>query len=196
MKFKCTDDIERDFEDLSSYLVRKHGFDPSYLKKDGLLRLDVVGLSLLGQLRWAKNHRMLKAPSYVHYNRRHRKKCPANVVVTDFYKELAWIAVVDSFKHRKQSELESNQDSLTFISRLFFRSPDPELEALVSPSSTTTKPFATSCGYPIPNWPDTYYYSDGLYLLLAGDVETEGNLYFLNPSLLGFLDYIYVVAGD
>lgn len=192
MKFKCTDGEIREFESIAQYLTRVHGFDPVFLKHDGLVKIDTPDMGFIKQLKYTLKHKTPPPSYFLHYSRKHQKRCPAAVKVRDLLGEVQWIAVLESFEHRKQSELSSQMDWLTLISRAIFKSKKTELSEVVHPIYKQSV-FKLGVGYSVADAACAVtYIPETACEVLA--LEEEGSPRFLVlESLFGFADYVYIV---
>lgn len=192
MKLKCTDGEIREFESIAQYLCRVHGFDPVFLKHDGMVKIDTPDMGFIKQLKYTLKHKTPPPSYYLHYSHKHQKRCPASVKVRDLLCEVQWLAVLESFEHRKQSELSLKMDWLTIFSRLLFKSKKTELSEVVHPIYKQSV-FRAGIGYCVADIDCAVtYIPEAASEVLA--LEEEGSPKFLvMESLLGFIDYVYIV---
>jgi len=195
MEFICTDGQKRIFESLPEYLARRHGFDIGFLRKDGMLKIDSVGMSFTEQMKFTLSNGYPPPASFIHFSKKHYRRCPASVRVIDLLEEFEWISVLDAFQHRKQSDLNSKMDLLTLLARIFVKSNEPELESLIFPSDEIGKLFKTNLGIQVTQHSSTTFYVKelGSTVLALHDGEDQKPQLYATESLFGYIDYIYVI---
>lgn len=198
MKFQGVAGEVVELEPLSEYLVRKHGFDPQYLANDeGMLRLEVKDMSLVGQLKFAKERGRLPIPSLVHFTKKYRKANPTSVLITQLFAEIDYLAVVPAFCQLDDKSQLGKMDLTTRLFRLLGRTKTSELSKLTFPARESFEPFKVNLAYQLLTGLDSFFYIEeaAQYFAALGDnadLDIANYGYLISPSLFGFTSYVYV----
>ena len=204
MKFKDEQGSELEYTPLQDRLI-KTGFDKSMLDKDESLIAyrHNPKTGLIGTLKNAftgLGH--LNIPVFQHYSRKHRRRNPVYIEITEIIKPGEWIAFTPSVQIDKDTSLSGKMDSLTFSARLFTkfvrlftgRKDKPIVESTYI-FGINSDDFKFSQGYYISGV--QYYEGAGDYIIILKtnssdeDITTE-NTFLALPDILGKTDAAYI----
>ena len=204
MKFKDEQGSELEYTPLQDRLI-KAGFDKSMLDKDESLIAyrHNPKTGLIGTLKNAftgLGH--LNIPVFQHYSRKHRRRNPVYIEITEIIKPGEWIAFTPSVQIDKDTSLSGKMDSLTFSARLFTkfvrlftgRKDKPIVESTYI-FGINSDDFKFSQGYYISGV--QYYEGAGDYIIILKtnssdeDITTE-NTFLALPDILGKTDAAYI----
>ena len=204
MKFKDEQGIELEYTSLQDRLI-KAGFDKAMLDKDesliayrynpktGLISTLKNAFTGLGRF---------NIPVFQHYSRKHRRRNPVYIEITEIIKPGEWIAFTPSILIDKDTSLSGKMDLLTFAARLFTKiirvftgkKDGSQLESTLVIGTNSDK-FKLSQGYYINS---VQYYSELgdilIQLTTASNDEppTIENTFASTPSILGKTDAVYI----
>jgi len=204
MKFKDEQGVELEYISLQERLV-KAGFDMNMLvKDDALIRYGhnpKVGLfTTLKNAFTGLNH--LNTPAFQHYSRKHRRRNPAYIEITEIIKPGEWIAFTPSIAVDKDTTLSGKMDLFTYIARLFTkfvrlftgRKDKPQVESTLIIGANSAN-FKLSQGYYINS---VQYYNEIGDILIQltttsnDETPTLENTFAATPSILGKTDTVYI----
>jgi hypothetical protein len=204
VKFKDEQGSELEYTPLQDRLI-KAGFDKSMLDKDESLIAyrHNPKTGLIGTLKNAftgLGH--LNIPVFQHYSRKHRRRNPVYIEITEIIKPGEWIAFTPSVQIDKDTSLSGKMDSLTFSARLFTkfvrlftgRKDKPIVESTYI-FGINSDDFKFSQGYYISGV--QYYEGAGDYIIILKtnssdeDITTE-NTFLALPDILGKTDAAYI----
>ena len=204
MKFKDEQGNELEYTPLQDRLI-KAGFDKSMLDKDESLIAyrHNPKTGLIGTLKNAftgLGH--LNIPVFQHYSRKHRRRNPVYIEITEIIKPGEWIAFTPAVQIDKDTSLSGKMDSLTFSARLFTkfvrlftgRKDKPIVESTYI-FGINSDDFKFSQGYYISGV--QYYEGAGDYIIILKtnssdeDITTE-NTFLALPDILGKTDAAYI----
>jgi hypothetical protein len=204
MKFKDEQGIELEYTPLQDRLI-KAGFDKRMLDKDESL-ITYRHNPKAGLIDTLKNaftglgH--LNIPVFQHYSRKHRRRNPVYIEITEIIKPGEWIAFTPSIQVDKDTSLSGKMDFLTYIARLFTklvrvftgRKDKSQLESTLVIGTNSDK-FKLSQGYYINS---VQYYSELGDILIQltttsnDETPTIENTFAATPSILGKTDVVYI----
>ena len=204
MKFKDEQGSELEYTPLQDRLI-KTGFDKGMLDKDESLIAyrHNPKTGLIGTLKNAftgLGH--LNIPVFQHYSRKHRRRNPVYIEITEIIKPGEWIAFTPAVQIDKDTSLSGKMDSLTFSARLFTkfvrlftgRKDKPIVESTYI-FGINSDDFKFSQGYYISGV--QYYEGAGDYIIILKtnssdeDITTE-NTFLALPDILGKTDAAYI----
>ena len=204
MKFKDEQGSELEYTPLQDRLI-KTGFDKGMLDKDESLIAyrHNPKTGLIGTLKNAftgLGH--LNIPVFQHYSRKHRRRNPVYIEITEIIKPGEWIAFTPSVQIDKDTSLSGKMGLLTFSARLFTkfvrlftgRKDKPIVESTYI-FGINSDDFKFSQGYYISGV--QYYEGAGDYIIILKtnssdeDITTE-NTFLALPDILGKTDAAYI----
>lgn len=204
MKFKDEQGNELEYTPLQDRLI-KTGFDKGMLDKDeSLIRYGQHPKT--GAFKALKNaftglgH--LNTTVFQHYSRKHRRRNPVFIEMTEIIKPGEWIAFTPSIQIDKDTSLSGKMDLFTYIARLLtkiFRmfsgkKDKPQLETTLVIGTNSDK-FKLSQGYYINS---VQYFSEVGEVLIQltttsnDETPTLENTFGATPSILGKTDTVYI----
>ena len=208
MKFKDEQGNELEYTPLQDRLI-KAGFDKSMLDKDESLiayrhnpKTGVIGT--LKNAFTGLGH--LNIPVFQHFSRKHRRRNPTYIEITEIIKPGEWIAFTPSIQIDKDTSLSGKMDFLTYFARLFTKivrvftgkKDKSQLESTLIIGTNSGK-FKLSQGYYINS---VQYYSELGDILIQltttsnNETPTLENSFAALPSALGKTDTVYISSSQ
>jgi len=204
MKFKDKQGIELEYTPLQERLI-KAGFDVNMLIKDESL-IGYGYFPKIGFIKALKNSftglNYLNTPSFQHYSRKHRRRNPAYIEITEIIKPGEWVVFTPSIQIDKDTSLSGKMDLFTFVARLFTKfvrlftgKKDKTQVESAFIIGTNSGDFKFSQGYYVSRV--EYFDEIGDYVIAlktnSNDEEaTIENTFAALPSILGKTDAVYI----
>ena len=206
MKFKDEQGVELEYTLLQERLI-KAGFDVNMLIKDESL-IRYGHNPKIGLINTIKNAlsglNSLNVPVFQHYSRKHRRRNPVYIEITDIIKPGEWVVFTPSIQIDKDTSLSGKMDWLTFAAKLFTklirlftgRKDKYQVESTLI-IGTNSDSFEFSKGYYI----SSVFYLDELgdYIIVlktnsSNEEATLENTFTALPSILGKTDSVYILS--